>query len=460
MALSGGSIRTFPLDPRGSRRVRFQASTSALDEPVGDGHSLDRGRSQSLRLSRGHGNITSKMAFRSPFSGFLRRHSDRRLSGYAERVRQRVGRKQQPEAETAVPNAPPTDLSDTDRAPADAPPAEELGVRRAVLAVCAVGGVLVLALLLLVAGPVSNVRLALERAGEQVAQHQRTTFLVLGTDEHNGTKGRSDAIMLARVDIERRKVRCLSLPRDSYVRVPWKQGLHTKLNHAYVLGGPSLSRQTVETYTGVHVDAVVVVNYELFERVVDLVGGVEVNVEHRMDYDDNADGLHIHLAPGLQTLDGAAAIGFVRFRHDKEGDFARMRRQQQFAKAMLERMKRPTSLALLGFNVKSLYAYCKTDFPLESAMGMLYNLRDVKARDVEVRSVPSQSTRLYDELQKAPSSFMVSEVSAVQASCDWLMDREAAPSGIAMSDASSGPVLGNDPGPESRGRGRMRETQR
>jgi LCP family protein required for cell wall assembly len=101
--------------------------------------------------------------------------------------------------------------------------------------------------------------------------------------------------MLVRIDMASKKIRGLSVPRDSYVMLHHKGGSMDKLNHAYFFGGAELSKSTVEAYTGVKVDHHVVVNYELFERVVDLAGGVPIDVEKRMDYDDNAGGLHIHL---------------------------------------------------------------------------------------------------------------------------------------------------------------------
>ncbi|MBI3891057.1 MAG: LCP family protein [Candidatus Wallbacteria bacterium] len=78
---------------------------------------------------------------------------------------------------------------------------------------------------------------------------QALTFLVLGADDMNGERGRSDAIMLVRLDLEHKKIRCLSVPRDSYVLLRHKGDHMDKLNHAYFYGGPELSRSTLETTT-------------------------------------------------------------------------------------------------------------------------------------------------------------------------------------------------------------------
>lgn len=158
--------------------------------------------------------------------------------------------------------------------------------------------------------------------------------LVLGLDQNwtdkniMHTKGaRSDTIMLAHLNLEKKTAGLLSIPRDSDVEIP---GYYkSKINEAHALGGPELSEKTVEKLLGIKIDYYIVVKTKALPELIDSIGGVEVFVDKDMDYDDNWGHLHIHLKEGWQIVDGDRAVQFSRFRKDAEGDLARIRRQQQ-----------------------------------------------------------------------------------------------------------------------------------
>jgi LCP family protein required for cell wall assembly len=281
-------------------------------------------------------------------------------------------------------------------------------------------------------------------------------FLVLGADDMKHERGRSDAIMLLRADMKNRRVRALSVPRDSYVELDHK-GLHMdKLNHAYFFGGPALAKATIEKYTGIKVDYYGVVNYALFERVVDLAGGVPINVEKRMDYDDNAGNLHVHLAPGQQTLDGVQAKGYVRFRHDALGDIGRMRRQQTFAKALLQRLKSPKVIALMALNLGDLFSYVNTDVPLDLALGLLYHFKDLEPQNIEVKAIPAESQKIWAPRYKLKLSFMLSKPEQIAEAREWLLaapatavkTASALPAAVATPPASVVPAPALPPAPK------------
>jgi len=71
------------------------------------------------------------------------------------------------------------------------------------------------------------------------------------------------------------------------------------------------------------------------------MGGLNVNVDENMDYDDNYGQLHIHLKKGEQYLTGSQVVGYVRFRHDAASDFGRVRRQQQVLKLIMDQLSEP-----------------------------------------------------------------------------------------------------------------------
>lgn len=171
------------------------------------------------------------------------------------------------------------------------------------------------------------------------------TVLVLGCDEdwyYGGEQlirhqARSDMMMVTRFDFANNRISGLTIPRDTLCQVPGYRA--QKINGYHLIGGDDLSKQAVETLIPeVQIDRVVTLNYDAFKSMVDVLGGIEVYVPKKMDYDDNRGHLHIHLKPGRQRLDGTQAIGFVRFRH-ADDDFHRVNRQHDFMLAVKDTMK-------------------------------------------------------------------------------------------------------------------------
>lgn len=160
------------------------------------------------------------------------------------------------------------------------------------------------------------------------------TVMLIGSDARKAdpTNERSDTLILVRLDPKKGQIALLSLPRDLKVMIPGK-GLD-KLNAAYAIGGVNLSLKVVKQLTGLRVNHVVNVNFHGFKEVINAIGCVYYDVDHRY-YHSNA-GLpagqqyaEIDLPPGYQRLCGQKALDFVRHRYDG-GDFVRIARQQSF----------------------------------------------------------------------------------------------------------------------------------
>ena len=120
-----------------------------------------------------------------------------------------------------------------------------------------------------------------------------------------------------------------------------------KINAAFSMketGDLDLTRRTVEKFLGIPIDHTIVIKEYAAKKMVDVIGGVTVDVEKDMNYDDNWGHLHIHLKKGLQRLNGEQAVGYVRFRNDEEGDRGRIRRQQQFLDALFKELRKPENL--------------------------------------------------------------------------------------------------------------------
>lgn len=144
---------------------------------------------------------------------------------------------------------------------------------------------------------------------------------------------RSDAIMVLHIDPSRDLAQLVSIPRDSYVPVA---GLGTtKINAALSAGGPALLVKTIEDYTGVRLDHVALVDFSGFEAITRTIGGVDVNVAATVT--DTIRG--ITWQAGTHHVEGAEALAYVRQRYGLPGgDFDRIQRQQNFLRAVLDKI--------------------------------------------------------------------------------------------------------------------------
>lgn len=161
-------------------------------------------------------------------------------------------------------------------------------------------------------------------------------ILVLGVDaeaeEDDFDWPRSDTILFIALRPETGKIGVFSIPRDSLVEIPGVG--RERINKAYAYGGYDLTRLVVEKVMGRPVHRFVVIDFEGFKELVDLVGGVEITVDKRMLYTDHSAGLRIDIQPGPQKLMGEDALGYVRYRQDRLGDITRVQRQQKFLSAL------------------------------------------------------------------------------------------------------------------------------
>ncbi len=171
---------------------------------------------------------------------------------------------------------------------------------------------------------------------------QKINIALFGVDERKDDPGRSDTIMVISLDLVNKKVNILSIPRDTRVLIPDKG--YTKINHAYAYGGVNLSLKTIENLLGIPIHYYAKVNFQDFEKLIDSLGGVDIEVEKRMYYRDKTDKFLVDLTPGVHHLNGKEALGYVRFRHDTMGDLSRIERQQKFLKALFKEVKEKITL--------------------------------------------------------------------------------------------------------------------
>jgi LCP family protein required for cell wall assembly len=222
-------------------------------------------------------------------------------------------------------------------------------------------------------------------------------ILVMGLDlpepgEENADRlfsGRSDTMLLIRVNPENGTVDVLSIPRDTQVNIPG-EGI-AKINHANQAGGPELVAQTIQTNIGpVPIDRYVRVSTGALRELVDLLGGVEVMVPQRMVYTDATQGLNIDLEPGWQTLNGDQAEQFARYRSDGNGDIGRVQRQQMLLKALRERLTHPTIIPRLPQVIRVMLRYVDTNLTLEETLALVNTAMAVEPEDLHMVMLPGR----------------------------------------------------------------------
>lgn len=203
-------------------------------------------------------------------------------------------------------------------------------------------------------------------------------ILVMGVDRVPGATpgdekiftGRTDTMLLVRVDPITDSVSLLSIPRDTQVEVAGSET--NKVNDANVQGGATLAARTVSSLlNGVTVDRYVRVSTDAFRELVDQLGGVQVNVPKPMVYEDKTQNLKINLSPGLQTLNGDQAEQFARFRADDLGDIGRVQRQQALLKALRQKLTSPTVIPRIPSLVRSLQKYIDTNLSREEMLALV-----------------------------------------------------------------------------------------
>ncbi|MFB0534223.1 MAG: LCP family protein [Anaerolineae bacterium] len=212
--------------------------------------------------------------------------------------------------------------------------------------------------------PIPDISGGREGSGEEVVtredlpvweEKERVNILLLGTDKREGEHGpwRTDTMILGTIDPQGKTAGMLSIPRDLWVPVPGYD--ENRINSAnfigdrdkYPGGGPALAMKTVEYNFGVPVHYYVLVDFDGFEKIIDTIGGIDVNVErtlHDEQYPDpspdNPNRVRtIHFEAGLQHMDGKAALEYARSRKSTS-DFDRSHRQMQIILAVREQALR------------------------------------------------------------------------------------------------------------------------
>ncbi len=216
----------------------------------------------------------------------------------------------------------------------------------------------------------------------------RVNILLLATDKGGLL---TDTIMLASVDTKRKVLNVMSIPRDTRVTIGRSQ--NNKINAVYASAKEGervdaiLSK--VKELTGLPINYYAVVNPGGFANIIDILGGVYIDVPQRMKYSDPDQGLYIDLYPGYQLLDGNKSEQFCRFRSYPTGDLGRIEAQQSFVKALYEQKLNADLIAKASDLFKEIEKNLKTNVALYNFTDLLPILNILNKDSIRMHEMPN-----------------------------------------------------------------------
>jgi len=269
---------------------------------------------------------------------------------------------------------------------------------------------------------------------KESVQHDEKTgkinICIVGKDNTEDSH-RADTILFTTLDLDNKTVQVLSIPRDTRVQIPGRGW--DKINHAYPYGGIELLNRTLINYLGMPIHYYIELDYNSFPKIVDLLGGVDIYVEKRLKYVDKAGGLYIDIPQGLQHMDGETALKFVRFRHDALGDIGRIKRQQQFMKALLQKIANQAVSTKMPTLLKEIIQALQTDLPAEEALKLAMYFRDIPPQNIRFFTLPGKPAVL------SGVSYWLGDVNRALAMLSAPISEEEQEDGNAMKDTATSP---------------------
>lgn len=219
-------------------------------------------------------------------------------------------------------------------------------------------------------------------------KENKVNILAVGYDSNVNGPPRADTIILISLDVESNEAGLIFLPRDTYVNSNKRN--FTKLNSSHVYGGIELTQETVEEMLKVDIDYYLETDFRGFEKIIDRLGGVEINVARNLNYVDKAGGLYINIPAGQQTLNGEEALQYVRYR-DARGDIGRIERQQKFIDAVLARVLSPSIVTKVPGIIKEVNDAVNTNIPVQDITPFLNTAKGIDLSQIESKMLPGKA---------------------------------------------------------------------
>ncbi len=239
-------------------------------------------------------------------------------------------------------------------------------------------------------------------------------ILLIGNDSRGEENARADTIMVLQLDGPAKKPKLVSFMRDTYVNIPGAGD--NKINASYAYGGADLVRQTISENFGIDCKYYMTLDFETFEKVIDTLFSSGVDIDAEKDMSKN---LETPIKKGPQKMDGLTLLQYARFRMDEEGDFGRVRRQQQVISAIFSELKNPIALLKLPYAAGKAMGYSANDVPMSFLAKNSFSIAK-GASGVDRLSIPAEDTWSYGQSYDGSSVLIMDQQANQQAIQDFL----------------------------------------
>ncbi|BAP85236.1 transcriptional regulator [Paucilactobacillus hokkaidonensis JCM 18461] len=209
------------------------------------------------------------------------------------------------------------------------------------------------------------------KVSQKLKDGKPVSVLLMGLDTgaigRGNSGGNTDTLELVTVNPKKETITMTSIPRDTLVKLKTSKGTdYVKINAAYSIGGPKKTQKAVAELLHVPIDYYAIVNMGVLEKVVNAVGGVDVDNPFKFTYEGHT------FKKGKQHLNGTNALKYSRMRYDDpNNDYGRQKRQQQIIKAVIKELKSASSVTAINTILDAAKKGIRTNVPI-NAVATLY----------------------------------------------------------------------------------------
>jgi len=227
-------------------------------------------------------------------------------------------------------------------------------------------------------------------------------YLLLGVDTRGEEKSRTDTMMVLSWNKKTNDMKLVSLMRDIYADIPGYKSY--KLNTAYYLEGVQLLKDTITNMFGLPIHHYAIIDFKNFESLVDILApnGVEIDVDK-----DMSENIGVSLKQGVHNLNGQELLGFARFRHDAEGDFGRVERQQKVIEALKNEVLSPQNMLNLPKFVGAAQGYITTDYSSAEEVQQVLKMVSKGKVNIEKATVPIEGSYNFQSFRGVGDSIVM-----------------------------------------------------
>ncbi|MDR1615445.1 MAG: LCP family protein [Syntrophomonadaceae bacterium] len=244
---------------------------------------------------------------------------------------------------------------------------------------------------------------------------RQINVLIMGIDARSVKENsRSDTMVFASIDTGQKKPVLVWIPRDTRIEISNKRNI--KINSVNFTDGPEAACREAGKILNTTVDYYVIINFSGFAKIIDTLGGVDIDVETNMrHYDPAYPQLSINLSAGLQHLNGNDALNYVRYRGGPTADIGRTQRQAKFVKALIEQALRTSTILKLPEIIPQITENMRSNIPLTELVYLATVAKNFDSDSVVTQTLPGYSFTASDggsywEVNKDTAATMIADL--------------------------------------------------